>query len=71
MNGIEQLKRRTAALAPDRTAGGLSDSEIAVRNMSDDEIEQRVKKILGGNTDHIDPDLVRQARHISIRGARI
>jgi len=43
MTGIYQLKRRVDGLQP---RGGLSDSEIALRNMSDEEVLARVTQTL-------------------------
>lgn len=70
MIGIEQLKHRVDGLQPIARADGLTESQIAVAAMSDEELERRAREILGGNTDDLDQDLVRQARHISNRRVR-
>ncbi len=62
---FETLKKRVEALAP--TAPGETNPAALMR---DEEIERRTREILGGNTDHLDQDLVRQARHISSRRAQ-
>ncbi|HNX18262.1 MAG TPA: hypothetical protein PKM50_08065 [Methanoregula sp.] len=65
MTRLENLKSRVKALAP------AAQPEVnPVSWMSDEEIDRRAREILGGNTDHLDPDLVRQARHIRDRRAR-
>ena len=46
MIGIEQLKRRADELQPIVKVGNLTDSQIAVRAMSDEEIEQRAREIM-------------------------
>lgn len=62
---IEGLKKRVISLAPEPEK-----ATNPVYQMSDEEIERRAREILGGNTDDLDQDLVRQARHISNRRAR-
>ena len=60
-------RRQERETMPDNAS--LTDSQIAARQMSDDDLERRTRAILGGNTDHLDQDLVRQCRHISDRRA--
>ena len=66
MNGIEQLKRRTDALAP-AAPGNINQAA----SMSDEEIDRRARAILAGNTDHIDPAIVKKAREIMRRNATV
>jgi len=64
MTTIETLRKRADALGPPGPGAPILDW------MSDEELEQRVKTILADHPDDLDPDLVRQCRHISDRRAQ-